>query len=229
MSLNSIETLESRILFLDNHLIVINKLPGELVQGDKTGDICLADLVKLYLKKKFNKPGEVYLGVLHRLDRPVSGIVAFARTSKAAGRLSKTIQNRELYKEYHAITLPWEGDTSVKLEHWLRKDAVKNKSFSVPESDSRGKRANLSFELLKRLDRYSLLKVILETGRHHQIRCQLALVGIPIKGDLKYGAKRSNRDASISLHAKRLVFEHPVQKNTIEINADYPREWINMG
>jgi 23S rRNA pseudouridine1911/1915/1917 synthase len=227
MNLSNIDSLESRILFIDNHLIVINKLPGELVQADKTGDQCLADLVKLYLKEKFNKPGDVYLGLLHRIDRPVSGIVAFARTSKAAARLSQAIQDRKWHKEYHAITLPWKAEALGVLEHWLRKDAAKNKSFAVSESDSNGKRAVLHFQLLRHLDRYSVMKIILETGRHHQIRCQLSLAGFPIKGDLKYGAKRSNPDSSISLHARRLVFEHPVQKITIDIQADYPEYWLD--
>jgi 23S rRNA pseudouridine1911/1915/1917 synthase len=216
---------EDRILYIDNHLLALNKLPGELVQADRTGDTCLEEEVKAYLKLKFNKAGDVYLGVLHRIDRPVGGIVVFARTSKAAARLSKAIKDREWEKTYLAITEPWRGEEEGRLIHHLRKNAKQNKSYSVQNGTQGAKEARLYFKVLSHLDRYSLLSVQLETGRHHQIRTQLALASSPIKGDLKYGARRSNKDGSIDLLAWKLKFDHPVKKEPIELVCPIPRTW----
>lgn len=216
---------EDRILFIDNHLLILAKMPGELVQGDRTGDSCLEEEVKAYLKEKFNKPGEVYLGVVHRIDRPVGGIVVFARTSKAAARLSKAIQERTWQKIYLAITQTWKGPQEGVLIHHLRKDARSNKSF-VCAADAHGaKEARLRYSVLASLDHYSLLAVALETGRHHQIRAQLAAMGAPIKGDLKYGAKRSNPDGGINLWAWQLNIQHPVAKVPLVISCPPPSNW----
>jgi 23S rRNA pseudouridine1911/1915/1917 synthase len=213
-----------QILFEDNHLIVVNKSPGELVQKDKTGDTCLIDLVKDYLKKKYNKPGEVYLGVVHRLDRPTSGIVVFARTSKAAARLSAMFQNREIDKCYWAIVNTKPEVEKQKLIHHLQKNERNNKAIVSTQAKEGFKEARLTFELKASSDHYHLLEVVLETGRHHQIRAQLSAIGSPIKGDLKYGAQRSNPDQSISLHARKISFKHPVKEEKIEITAPVPNE-----
>ena len=211
-------------MFEDNHLIVINKRPGDIVQGDKTGDIPLSEVVKEYIAEKYDKPGAVFLGVVHRLDRPTSGIVVFARTSKALTRLNKMFSERETKKTYWAIVKnppPQEEDTLV---HYLKRNPKQNKSYAhlkeVPES----KKAILHYKVLKKLNNYYLLEVDLETGRHHQIRSQLSTIGCAIKGDLKYGFDRSNPDGSIHLHAKKLSFVHPVQKTEITLTAPCPED-----
>lgn len=218
-----------QVLFEDNHIIVINKRPGDIVQGDKTGDKPLSEVVKSYLKEKYNKPGNVYLGVVHRLDRPTSGIVLFAKTSKALPRLNKLFQQKEAQKTYWAIVKNVPPKNSDTLIHFLKRNPKQNKSYAhikeVPES----KKAILEYRLLKKLDNYFLLEVDLHTGRHHQIRSQLSAIGSPIKGDLKYGFDRSNKDASIHLHARELKFIHPVKKDEIHIIAPPPDEvlWNN--
>jgi 23S rRNA pseudouridine1911/1915/1917 synthase len=215
-----------QIIYEDNHLIVINKRPGDIVQGDKTGDLPLSEVVKLYLKDKYNKPGEAYLGVVHRLDRPTSGIVLFSKTSKALSRLNKAFANRETKKIYWAVVKHQPQQKSGRLEHYLKRNTKQNKSYAhinaVPES----KKAILSYQLIKSLDNYHLLEIALETGRHHQIRSQLSAIGSPIKGDLKYGFDRSNKDGSIHLHAKRLSLTHPVKKERITFEADPPEDVI---
>ena len=218
-----------QVLFEDNHIIVVNKRPGDIVQGDKTGDKPLSEVVKSYLKEKYNKPGNVYLGVVHRLDRPTSGIVLFAKTSKALPRLNKLFQEKEAQKTYWAIVKNAPPKKSDTLIHFLKRNPKQNKSYAhikeVPES----KKAILEYRMLKELDNYFLLEVDLHTGRHHQIRSQLSAIGSPIKGDLKYGFDRSNKDASIHLHARELKFIHPVKKEEIQIIAPPPDEvlWNN--
>jgi len=209
----------SRILFEDNHLILVNKLSGELVQGDFTGDKPLLEKVRDYIKETYNKPGNVYCGLIHRLDRPTSGIVAFAKTSKALARMNKLFETREVDKRYYAIVKEAPEPSKAKLIHYLAKDAKKNKSFVYPEGKKGAKRAELDYRLLARSENYHLLEVKLHTGRHHQIRVQLAHIGSPIKGDLKYHYPRSNHDASISLHAGYLSFVHPVAQEKLEIRA----------
>lgn len=218
-----------QVLFEDNHIIVVNKRPGDIVQGDKTGDKPLSEVVKSYLKEKYNKPGNVYLGVVHRLDRPTSGIVLFAKTSKALPRLNKLFQEKAAQKTYWAIVKNAPPKKSDTLVHFLKRNPKQNKSYAhikeVPES----KKAILEYRLLKKLVNYFLLEVDLHTGRHHQIRSQLSAIGSPIKGDLKYGFDRSNKDASIHLHARELKFIHPVKKEEIHIIAPPPDEvlWNN--
>ena len=218
-----------QVLFEDNHIIVVNKRPGDIVQGDKTGDKPLSEVVKSYLKEKYNKPGNVYLGVVHRLDRPTSGIVLFAKTSKALPRLNKLFQEKAAQKTYWALVKNAPPKKSDTLVHFLKRNPKQNKSYAhikeVPES----KKAILEYRLLKKLDNYFLLEVDLHTGRHHQIRSQLSAIGSPIKGDLKYGFDRSNKDASIHLHARELKFIHPVKKEEIQIIAPPPDEvlWNN--
>lgn len=202
--------LKQRILFEDNHLIVVNKLPGELVQGDITGDKPLLEKVRDYIKEVYNKPGQVYCGLIHRLDRPTSGIVAFAKTSKALVRMNEIFQNREVEKKYFAITKIKPAKPEADLKHYLKKNQQKNKSFPVVAKANGAKEARLSYRLKAESERYFLLEILLHTGRHHQIRAQFAAEGMPIKGDLKYGFPRSNSDASISLHAGSLKFVHPV-------------------
>lgn len=211
-----------QVLYEDNHLIVINKRPGDIVQGDKTGDEPLSEVVKAFLKKKYDKPGNVYLGVVHRLDRPTSGIVVFAKTSKALPRLNKLFKEKEAKKIYWAVVKnppPREKDTLV---HFLKRNPKQNKSYAhlkeVPES----KRAVLEYQLLKKLNSLYLLEVNLHSGRHHQIRAQLTAIGCPIKGDLKYGFDRSNKDGSIHLHSRELRLVHPVSKEEIHIIAPPP-------
>jgi len=214
--------LEKNILFEDNHIIVINKVASQIVQGDKTGDRPLSDLVKDYIKVKYNKSGEVFLGVVHRLDRPVSGAVIFARTSKSLTRLNGLIKTREIKKTYWAVVKnkpPKESDTLI---NYLRRDEVRNKSFIVRENSANAQLASLSYQLLACSDYYNLLQIDLQTGRHHQIRAQLAGIGCPIKGDLKYGYDRSNPDASIHLHARKLEFIHPVTLKPVLILAGTP-------
>jgi 23S rRNA pseudouridine1911/1915/1917 synthase len=216
--------LKENILFEDNHIIIINKLPSQIVQGDKTGDAPLADLVKAYIGEKYKKPGEVFLGVVHRLDRPVSGAVIFARTSKSLTRLNELLKKREIQKTYWAVVKnkpPKESDTLV---NFLRRDEGKNKSFISNENSKSAQKASLSYKLIAGSDNYFLLEIDLQTGRHHQIRTQLAAIGCPIKGDLKYGYPRSNSDGSIHLHARKLKFIHPVTLNLVSILADTPKD-----
>ncbi len=214
----------SRILYEDNHIIIINKLPSEIVQGDKTGDMPMSDLVKAYIAKKYQKPGNVFLGVVHRIDRPVSGAVIFARTSKGLTRLNAMLQNRELQKKYWAVVKNEPPAESGTLIHHLQKNEKQNKSYPVTEATSNSKRAELHYQLLSRSRDYRLLEVELITGRHHQVRAQLAAINCPIKGDLKYGFDRSNSDASIHLHARKLTFRHPVSNELINIVAPVPDE-----
>ena len=215
-----------QVLFEDNHLIVVNKRPGDIIQGDKTGDAPLSEVVKEYIAEKYNKPGAVFLGVVHRLDRPTSGIVVFARTSKALARLNKMFSERETEKIYWAIvknTPPKMVDT---LTHYLKRNPKQNKSYAHIKEVPNSKKGVLHYTVLKKLDNYYLLQVTLETGRHHQIRSQLSAIGCPIKGDLKYGFDRSNPDGSIHLHAKKLTLTHPVQKEEISIEATAPDDAV---
>ncbi|MBR1387621.1 MAG: RNA pseudouridine synthase [Alloprevotella sp.] len=214
------------VLYQDNHIIIVAKEVGEIVQGDKTGDRTLADDVKAYIKKKYNKPGEVYLGVPHRLDRPVSGVCLFARTSKALTRLNDMFRKGKIRKVYHAIVCKHPEAESGKLTNWLVRNEKQNKSYAYPTERPDSKRAELSYELIGHNDHYYLLEVLLHTGRHHQIRCQLANMGCPIKGDLKYGAPRSNPNGGICLHARSIEFEHPVSHDHIKVEAPYPDEFI---
>ena len=215
-----------QILHEDNHIIVINKRVGDIVQGDKTGDKPLSEVVKEYIKDKYNKPGEVFLGVVHRLDRPTTGIVVFARTSKALTRLNELFKNRETQKTYWAIVKNKPQKTEDKLVHFLKRNEKNNTSKAhineVPES----KIASLDYRIIKELNHYFALEINLHTGRHHQIRAQLSSIGSPIKGDLKYGFDRSNPDGGIHLHARKLVFVHPVSKESIIIIAPTPEDTV---
>lgn len=217
-----------QVLYEDNHIIAVSKTCHEIVQGDKTGDIPLSETVKAYIKEKYQKPGEVFLGVTHRLDRPTTGVVLFARTSKALTRLNAMFQSHEqIQKTYWAIVSTdngnWKSDNGeVRLENYLWRNEKQNKSFVVKPGTKDAKRAVLSYKVVARAERYMLLEINLETGRHHQIRCQLAAIGLPIKGDLKYGAKRSNPDGGISLHARKIELIHPVSKQPISITAPVP-------
>lgn len=211
------------VLYEDNHIIAVNKTCSEIVQGDKTGDTPLSEIVKAYIKEKYNKPGEVFLGVTHRLDRPTSGVVLFARTSKALTRLNEMFKSHEqIRKTYWAIVQGAPKVPEARLENYLTRNETLNKSFIAKPNAKEAKLAVLSYKTLVRGNNYSLLEVNLETGRHHQIRCQLAAIGCPIKGDLKYGAKRSNSDGGISLHARQIAFIHPVSKQPICITAPVP-------
>lgn len=218
-----------RVLLEDNHLIVVNKRSGDIVQGDKTGDEPLPERIKAYIKHKYGKPGEVFLGVIHRIDRPVSGVVLFARTSKALSRMTVAFKDRDVQKTYLAAVEGVPPD-SGKLIHYLKKDEKSNKAHALVKEKSGYKRCELSFRLLHILDNYSIVEVKPITGRHHQIRAQLAAIGHPIKGDVKYGARRGNPDRSIHLHAVRLEFNHPVRKEPISILADLPDDpiWNNF-
>ena len=214
------------VLFEDNHIIIINKQSGDIVQGDKTGDTPLSDIVKTYIKDKYAKPGEVFLGVVHRLDRPTTGVVVFAKTSKALERFNKMLRDKIVDKTYWAIVKnrpPKDCDTLV---NFLKKNPKNNKSTVYKTASEGSKKAVLHYKLIKSLDNYHLLEVDLETGRHHQIRCQLSAIGCPIKGDLKYGFDRSNKDGSIHLHARKIVFIHPVSKEEISIFAPTPKDPI---
>ena len=211
-----------QVIFEDNHLIVINKRPGDIVQGDKTGDMPLSEVVKLYLKEKYNKPGEAYLGVVHRLDRPTSGIVVFSKTSKALSRLNKAFANRDTHKVYWAIVKNIPKSDSARLVHYLKRNTKQNKSYAHIKPVEDSKEAVLSYQRIQSLDNYHVLEITLETGRHHQIRSQLSAIGCPIKGDLKYGFDRSNKDASIHLHSKKLTITHPVRKEDISFEAKLP-------
>lgn len=211
------------VIYEDNHIIIVNKAPGEIVQGDKTGDRTLADDVKAYIKKKYNKPGEVFLGVVHRLDRPVSGVVVFARTSKALARLNEMFRvGGKIKKTYHAIVCAPPTAPEGTLTHWLTRNEKQNKAYAHNREVPGSKKAVLDYQLIGSSDRYFLLQVNLHTGRHHQIRCQLAAMHCVIKGDLKYGAPRSNPDGSICLHARHIEFEHPVSHQHISVDAPYP-------
>lgn len=211
-------------LYEDNHVIIVYKESGEIVQGDKTGDTPLSDIVKAYLKEKYQKPGNVFLGVVHRLDRPVSGLVIFARTSKALSRLNEMFRVGDVHKTYWAITQSAPSENEGELEHWLVRNERQNKSYAYTREVPGSKRAVLRYRQLAQGEHYSLLEVTLLTGRHHQIRCQLAAMGCPIKGDLKYGAHRSNPDGSISLMSRRVEFLHPVSKQPISVEAPLPAD-----
>ena len=215
-----------QILHEDNHIIAINKRVGDIVQGDKTGDKPLSEVVKEYIKEKYNKPGEVFLGVVHRLDRPTTGIVVFARTSKALTRLNELFSNRETQKTYWAIVKNKPEKEQDTLVHFLKRNEKNNTSKAHIKEVEASKKAILDYTLLKQLDNYSALEINLHTGRHHQIRAQLAAIGCPIKGDLKYGFERSNTDGGIQLHARKLDFIHPVTKVTIELIAPTPNDKI---
>ena len=215
-----------QVLFEDNHLIIVNKRAGDITQGDKTGDKPLSDVVKEYIKIKYKKPGNVFLGVVHRLDRPTSGIIIFARTSKALERLNKMLREKTIHKTYWAVVKNHPKKESDSLINYLKKNPKNNKSSVFNKEVSGSKKAILHYKSIKKLDNYSLLEVDLETGRHHQIRAQLSSIGSPIKGDLKYGFNRSNKDGSIHLHAKRIKFSHPVTKEIITVIAPTPNEVI---
>lgn len=210
------------VLYEDNHLVVVNKAPGEIVQGDKTRDKPLSEEVKEYLKVKYNKPGNVFCGVTHRLDRPTSGIVVFAKTSKALSRLNAMFKNNEIDKTYWAVVKKLPEKTEATLTHYLIKNERTNKSTAYDVEKPNTKKSVLHYKVIGQSQNYNLLEVDLETGRHHQIRCQLSKIGSPIKGDLKYGAERSNPDGSISLHARKIAFIHPVSKEKIEVVAPTP-------
>ena len=210
------------VVYEDNHIIVVNKTASEIVQGDKTGDVPLSDMVKQYLKEKYQKPGNVFVGVTHRLDRPVSGLVIFAKTSKALSRLNEMFKNSEIKKTYWAIVKECPKQEEAELTHYLVRNEKQNKSYAYAEEVKNSKKAVLHYKLIARSDNYYLLEVDLKTGRHHRIRCQLAKMGSPIKGDLKYGAPRSNPDGSICLHARSVKFIHPVSKEWIELEAPVP-------
>lgn len=215
-----------QVLYEDNHIIIINKRVGDIVQGDKTGDKPLSEVVKDYIGEKYNKPGEVFLGVVHRLDRPTSGIVIFARTSKALERLNKMLRDKSIKKTYWAVVKNRPEKESDTLIQFLKKNPKNNKSTAFKTENKDTKKAILHYKVIQYLNNYSLLEIDLETGRHHQIRCQLSSIGCPIKGDLKYGFKRSNPDGGINLHARKIEFMHPVTKEIVQIEADLPRDVI---
>lgn len=215
------------ILYEDNHIIAVSKTCHEIVQGDKTGDTPLSDIVKAYIKEKYQKPGDVFLGVTHRLDRPTTGVVIFARTSKALTRLNAMFQSHEqIRKTYWAIVQSAPPTPEGRIENYLLRNEQQNKSFVVKPNTQNAKRAVLTYQTIAQGERYTLLEINLETGRHHQIRCQLAAIGCPIKGDLKYGAKRSNPDGGISLHARNIEFIHPVSRLPISITAPVPDDTL---
>ena len=214
------------VLYEDNHIIVVNKRVGDIVQGDKTGDKPLSDVVKEYLKEKYNKPGNVYLGVVHRLDRPTTGIVLFARTSKALPRLNDLFKNRETQKTYWAVVKNKPEKETDTLVHYLKRNEKSNTSRAHTKEVPNSKKASLDYTIIKALNNYYVLEVNLHTGRHHQIRSQLSAIGSPIKGDLKYGFDRSNPDGGIHLHARKLEFVHPVTKEHLVITAPVPNDTI---
>lgn len=222
------------VIYEDNHIIVVNKESGEIVQGDKTGDTPLSDCVKDYLKRKYQKPGNVFLGVVHRLDRPVSGLVVFAKTSKALSRLNEMFRKGEVHKTYWAIVKNAPKEPSGRLTHWIYRNEKQNKSYAYNSEVSGSKKAVLDYRLLASGDNYHILEIRLLTGRHHQIRCQLSAMGSPIRGDLKYGAQRSNPDGSISLLSRHVEFVHPVSKELVSLDAPLPKDnlWqkiLNIG
>ena len=210
------------VVYEDNHIVVVNKTSSEIVQGDNTGDTPLSEMVKQYLKEKYNKPGNVFIGVTHRLDRPVSGLVVFAKTSKALPRLNEMFRNGEVKKTYWAIVKECPKETEGELVHYLVRNEKQNKSYAYDKEVKNSKKAVLHYKLIGHSQNYYLLEVDLKTGRHHQIRCQLAKMGCPIKGDLKYGSPRSNPDGSICLHARTVQFVHPVSKEMIRLTAPVP-------
>lgn len=218
--------IKSRILFEDNHLIIINKLPGELVQGDETGDVTLADKVKEYLKITYNKPGNVYLGIPHRLDRPTSGIVVYTKTEKALIRLNEAFKGSSVKKTYWAVVDNMPKKSESTLIHYIVRNSANNKSVAYPKEIKGSKLAKLDYKLIGKSDKYYLLEIALHTGRHHQIRAQLAAIGLHIKGDLKYGFARSNPDGGIHLHARKIVFTHPVKKEELTIIAPPPHDTV---
>lgn len=215
-----------QVIYEDNHIIVVNKRAGDIVQGDKTGDKPLSDVVKEYIAHKYNKPGKVYLGTVHRLDRPTTGLVIFSKTSKALPRLNKLFVSKEISKTYWALVKNRPEKEADTLIHWLKKNPKNNKSTAYIKEIPESKKAILHYKTIKTLDNYYLLEVNLETGRHHQIRAQLSSIGCPIKGDLKYGFDRSNKDASISLHARNIKFTHPVSQDDLNITAPLPKDAI---
>lgn len=219
-----------QVLYEDNHIIIVCKRSGEIVQGDKTGDRTLGDVVKEYIKERYAKPGNVFLGVVHRLDRPVSGLVVFARTSKALARLNNMFRDGDVRKTYWAITKNRPTEPEATLTNWLTRNEKQNKSYAYDHEVAGAKKAVLHYRVIGRSDNYTLLEINLMTGRHHQIRCQLANIGCPIKGDLKYGARRSNPDGSISLLAHKIEFIHPVSKEHISIESPLPEDrlWSDM-
>ena len=218
--------IKSRILFEDNHLIIINKLPGELVQGDETGDVTLADKIKEYLKVTYNKPGNVYLGIPHRLDRPTSGIVVYTKTEKALIRLNEAFKGSSVKKTYWAVVDNMPKKSESTLIHYIVRNSANNKSVAYPKEIKGSKLARLDYKLIGKSDKYYLLEIALHTGRHHQIRAQLAAIGLHIKGDLKYGFPRSNPDGGIHLHARKIVFTHPVKKEELTIIAPPPHDTV---
>ena len=224
--MSNINLFEKNILFEDNHLIIINKKPGELTQGDKTNDKTLGDKVKDYIKKKYNKPGNVYLGITHRLDRPTSGIIIFTKTSKSLTRLNKMFKENNIKKTYWAVVNKIDEAKEIKLENFLLKNKKQNKSYVKDEKNKNAKKSVLYYRQIHTLKNYSLLEIKLETGRHHQIRTQLSNKGMAIKGDLKYGFPRSNKDGSIHLHSRKIEFLHPVTKKIIKITANPPKNII---
>ncbi len=216
--------MEFNVLYEDNHILVANKPNNMLVQADTTGDLALEDLAKQYIKIKYNKPGAVFLNATHRIDRPVSGVVVFARTSKALTRLNEQFRSKEVKKTYWAIVKNRPSQESGTITNYIRRDAQKNKSFVCQKDTKDAKEASLSYRLIASSENYHLLEIDLHTGRHHQIRCQLAGIGCPIKGDLKYGSERSNKDGGISLHARSVEFTHPVSKERIKVVAPVPED-----
>ena len=223
-----------QVVYEDNHIIVVYKESGEIVQGDKTGDTPLSETVKAYIKEKYQKPGAVFLGVVHRLDRPVSGLVVFARTSKALSRLNEMFRKGEVHKTYWALVQPYgnplTSNTFVTATHWLTRNEKQNKSYAYDREVPGSKKAVLRYRTIGQTERYQLVEVELLTGRHHQIRCQLSTLGMPIRGDLKYGAKRSNPDGSISLLSHHVEFIHPVSKQKIVLDSPLPDDkiWHNI-
>ncbi len=220
---NSNSNIASQIIFEDNHLLVINKNAGQLVQGDKTGDESLLESIKNFIKIRDHKPGNVFLGLVHRIDRPTSGLVIYAKTSKALSRLTQMVKNREIKKTYWAVVAKEMIPQTQRLVHYLKKNEKNNKAIIFTKSTEGAKEAILTYNIIKTLDNYLLLEIDLETGRHHQIRAQLSKIGASIKGDLKYGSPRSNPDGGISLHARKLEFIHPVTKEHVEIVAPVPQ------
>ena len=210
------------VVYEDNHIIIVSKRSGEIVQGDKTGDRTLADDVKAYIKEEYAKPGNVFLGVTHRLDRPVWGLVVFAKTSKALSRLNDMFRNGDVHKTYWAVCQNAPAEQEATLTHWLTRNERQNKSYAYDREVPGSKKAVLHYKVIGRSERYTLVEIQLMTGRHHQIRCQLAKIGCPIKGDLKYGARRSNPDGSISLLARKVEFTHPVSKELISVESPVP-------
>ena len=235
LSSSEFEALQERILYEDNHLLIVNKLVGEITQGDRTGDECIADTYKAFIAQRDSKPGKVFLGIPHRLDRPVSGIVILAKTSKALERLTAMFRDGQIHKKYWALSCSAPASEEGHLEDWLIRNEKQNKSYVVAQGNkekparfSGAKLAKLNYRLLETTDRYYLLEVELLTGRHHQIRCQLSNMGCVIKGDLKYGAPRSNPDGGICLHSHEVYFIHPVQKLPIRVIAPVPSSWKGL-